>query len=171
MTWKSIDGWLSEAEGEKLQELARGKVVLELGSYKGRSTVCMAEVAELVVAVDWHRGGEDIGFRDTLWEFMEVLDGHGVRDKVIPVVARHEDVGPVLARGGFDLAFIDGCHDRESVDRDSFNALLCIEYRGVIAWHDCGHVKYPDVKAYLEDAEFYCPSRLVDSLAWKEFGQ
>jgi hypothetical protein len=38
MNWTDVRGWLTEADGQKLQELAAGKTVLELGSSCGRST-------------------------------------------------------------------------------------------------------------------------------------
>jgi hypothetical protein len=51
-----IPGWLHHAEGKALAEMARGKRVLEVGSYCGLSTVCMARTAKHVVSVDPHDG-------------------------------------------------------------------------------------------------------------------
>ena len=44
----TIRGWLTRREAECLQDYARGKSVLEIGSYAGRSTVAMATVAKFV---------------------------------------------------------------------------------------------------------------------------
>src|SRR5690606_30630361 len=40
-----VQGWLSYREGKTLYDLARGKRVLEIGSYCGRSTICLAQSA------------------------------------------------------------------------------------------------------------------------------
>src|SRR5258708_4656047 len=42
---EEVCGWLTDAEGRKLAELAADKRVLEIGSCEGRSTICMAQVA------------------------------------------------------------------------------------------------------------------------------
>src|SRR5262249_28176496 len=49
---EGVPGWLSYAEGRALWELARGKRVLELGRFHGRSTVVLAQSAREVVSVD-----------------------------------------------------------------------------------------------------------------------
>jgi predicted O-methyltransferase YrrM len=45
--------------------------------------------------------------------------------------------------GPFDLIFIDGCHDRAFVEKDSRRALENLARGGVIFWHDYGIM--PDV--------------------------
>jgi hypothetical protein len=57
--WKfptDVRGWLTPKEGETLAQLAEGKLVLEIGSYHGLSTICMAQTAKMVHAIDWCRG-------------------------------------------------------------------------------------------------------------------
>lgn len=56
--WHEIQGWLDIIEGQVLQELCHNKGVLEVGSYKGRSSVCIAEVANFIDCVDHFRQGE-----------------------------------------------------------------------------------------------------------------
>ena len=121
--------------------------MLELGSYKGRSTVCLALVAAHVVSVDTHRGDADTGPTDTLADFRANLQAHGVADRVTSVVGRFgftdaffDAIGPVP----FDFVFIDGAHDAASVEHDTRLALAVVKQGGVIAWHDLDRVRVQD---------------------------
>lgn len=128
-------GWLSGEEANYLADLAIGKRVLELGSYLGRSTVAIARMAQVVYAVDWHRGDEGAGFKDTLNGFLQNLTRYKVADKVVPIIQRTE----VVSRSGlgrFDLVFVDGAHDPSSVERDSIWALSAVNDQGIVIWHD-----------------------------------
>jgi SAM-dependent methyltransferase len=132
---EDADGWLTEYEGRELARLAAGKRVLEVGSYCGRSTICLAKDAASVVAVDPHDGRGTPNPRDTLAEFKANLVRHGVWDKVCPRVGPFAEVAPQLT-GTFDLVFIDGAHDRESVESDIRLARERLAPGGLIAFHD-----------------------------------
>lgn len=129
-------GMLTEAEGELLASLAAGKRVLELGSYTGLSTIVLARVATEVWSVDWHGGDAEIGARDTLAQLDRNLRRYGVRDRVVLLVGRFGAVLPQLAAGSFDLAYIDGAHDFESVEADTREALRLVAPGGTLVWHD-----------------------------------
>jgi predicted O-methyltransferase YrrM len=134
MTWTDVDGWLSREEADVLRALAVGKRVLEFGSYKGRSTVCMAEVAAHVTAVDHHRGDPQTGPADTLAEFIANLVACGVRDKVEVIVREIGRASAMLPASAYSLAFVDDDHD--DAERSTRIALRHLEPGGVIAWHD-----------------------------------
>ncbi len=144
-------GWLSETEALFLAELGKGRVVLEIGAYLGRSTVALATGAKLVVSVDHHRGdpGTKAGSKHpsegwTLPAFTEALTRLNLWGKVVPVVTNSELAGQLLARTAFGVAFIDGAHDSVSVLRDTEVAIRLLAPGGVIAWHDWD---YESVKA------------------------
>lgn len=102
-------------EAERLRDLATGLFVLEVGSYVGRSTVAMARTATRVYAVDWHRGGHpDYEYPDSLAVFIQNLETYGVRDRVVPLIGRAEEILPALRPGWFGFAFLDAGHDYES---------------------------------------------------------
>ena len=126
-----VTGWLSVAEGTALAELAQGKRVLEIGSYCGRSTICMARTAKHVTAVDYFDGRGTPFPRNTHSEFVANLERYGVADKV-------ETVSPdgVIPQPKYDFAFIDGAHDRESVETDIEKALAVLKPGGLLAFHD-----------------------------------
>lgn len=134
-------GWLRDEEGTALGYLAEGKRVLEIGSYLGRSTVIMARVAKLVMAVDWHRGDEFTTKAtpglDTLQPYLENLERCGVRDKVISVVGDARMVAPLLAEGAFDFAFVDANHTLDAALHDGELALRCVRSGSIVAFHDC----------------------------------
>ena len=141
---------LKPAEAEALQELARGQVVLECGAWLGYSTIVLAQTAVEVHSVDWHHGDEQSGFLDTLPGYLSNLERYGVDRHVVTHVGRFEQVLPKLNARTFDGCFLDGKHDRESVDRD-FRMLHRLMRRPAwIAVHDHGLFDVqPAVEAFL----------------------
>lgn len=133
-----IPSAVSIEECQKLGDLAKGKIVIELGSHFGRSTVALASMAARVHAVDWHRGDNHAGLNDSLDAFVANINRYRVRDKVVMHVGRFEDVLPLFKPASFDLAFIDGFHEREAVSKDLGMVTPLIKPDGVIAFHDYG---------------------------------
>ncbi len=143
---RDIKGWLLPEEGKALAELARGKRVLEIGSYCGLSTVCMARTAEHVTAVDYFDGRATPKPADTHIEFWANLERHGVADKV--TTCHPEAEIPLPA---YDLAFIDGAHDYEAVKADIARACEVLAPGGVLALHDYGQPVHPGIKQAVEE--------------------
>jgi predicted O-methyltransferase YrrM len=129
-----VPGWLTTEEGRALHELARGKRVLEIGSYCGRSTACLAQSAASVVSVDPHDGRATPTPRPTLETFRATLAEFGVTDRVRVVVGTAADLD--ADAGPFDLVFIDGAHDYGSVRSDVLAACGLLAPGGVLAFHD-----------------------------------
>ncbi len=148
-------GWLTDNEAACLADMARDATVLELGAWLGRSTLTLASTAEHVVSVDWHKGDWDAGFGDTLpgyWEKVRNLDN------VTMVVGRFEAIVPLFA-DRFDLAFVDGAHDHDSVIRDACLAVAATH--GKVVFHDFDQ---PRVRAAVASTGIRAV-RLVDTLA------
>jgi predicted O-methyltransferase YrrM len=133
----AITSAVTDVESGMLTELARGKVVLEVGSWYGFSTVLMGQVARRVHAVDWHRGDAHAGSVDTLDVLWRNLAKYELRDKVVIHVGRSEDVLPAL-RPIFDFAFIDGLHTTEAVAADAALVLPLLRSGAPLAFHDYG---------------------------------
>src|SRR5437868_11150784 len=110
-----VEGLISDDEIALLAEAAENKLVLELGSYKGLSTIAMARTALMVVNIDHFVGSGptsvDSG-EDTVAAFRRNLETCGVQRKVATVVMNLEDADWVrrFLRRGYDLAFVDGGH-------------------------------------------------------------
>lgn len=156
-----IPTYVTAGETAALVELARGRVVLELGTQYGHSALAMAESAELVVTVDWHWGDKDAGWRDTLSAFVANLRGHPQQSRVIPVVGNIGDVLPLLRPLSFDLLFLDAGHDRVSVARDLGYALPLLRSPWSVAAHDWGLFEVSPTAGYLLGP----PDRVVERLA------
>jgi MMP 1-O-methyltransferase len=144
-----IQGWLTAGEGEFLFSLAKrcsgSGVIVEIGSWKGRSTVYLGAGSKEgsgvpVYAVDHHTGSSE--HRETtnggIWtfdEFMENMRNAGLDGTVIPVVRESEDA----ARGWdkpVELLFIDGAHEYELVKRDIISWSAHLAEGGTLAVHD-----------------------------------
>ncbi len=132
-----IEGYLSEDEGRFLYHLAlevpADGLIVELGSYKGRSTVCLAQAERRVLAVDHFKGEafKDAGdlmdgviakfvFADHLGghykdQFMDNLRRCGVSAHVFPIVGDTAESARVVGDKPVDLLFIDSDHSYEHV--------------------------------------------------------
>lgn len=168
-SWKfpaDVRGWLSEAEGRTLAEIARGRLVLEIGSWCGRSTICIAQTAAQVHALDWGKGDAGAGWESVTPELLGNLQRHGVIDKTVVHVGSVSSVAPTLTAGSFDLVFVDGAHDLESVRRDLQVALRVIKPGGIIAMHDwVNDAHSPCIHEAAKEFIHSAPVTVVDSLA------
>lgn len=140
---RGVKGWLSYDEGKALWRLARGKRVLEIGSYCGLSTICMAQAAGRVVAIDPHDGrGTAHPGTDTHAEFWANIHRHDlknvecIRGTSSDVLRQSERLGTLADLKAFNLIFIDGAHDTESVRTDIRHALPLLAPGGLLAFHD-----------------------------------
>lgn len=143
-----IEGWLSNAEGELLYLLAKqvpnGQAIVELGSWKGKSTVWLAKGAQSgqgnkVYSIDPHRGSEthvSEGEGDTYGEFLNNLAKAGVKEIVVPLVAASHQVAKWWQRK-VGLLWIDASHRYEDVKRDFLSWKPHLASAGIVAFHDC----------------------------------
>ena len=123
-----------DAEARVLADLARDRLILEVGSWLGRSTVALARAARKVVAVDHHHGPPYDGEGSTLIRFLRNLELHELRN-VVPILASSDDALPLLDRG-FQMAFIDGNHEPEPAMRDGRGAYMLLRYNCPLVFHD-----------------------------------
>ena len=131
-----VPGWLTEPEGAELARLAAGKAVLEVGAYCGRSTVCLARTAKWVTTVDPFDGRGTAAEGDTYPAFKAAMHRHGITpDKVAAHRGTAAAVLPKLP-AVYDLAFIDGAHDYESVSQDAALAADLLRPGGLLVFHD-----------------------------------
>ena len=132
-----VPGWLTDEEGEALYELARrctGRgVIVEIGSWKGKSTICLglgsrAAKGVRIYAVDPHA---DYRFGD----FKANVERAGIADLVTPVSSLSQDAAP-----GFDepieLLFVDGSHVESDVRTDFDQWVPKVVDGGWVAFHD-----------------------------------
>jgi hypothetical protein len=163
---------VTAAEAEALADLARGKVVLELGAWHGFSTVVLASVADFVVSVDWHMGDAHAGQQDTWAVFCDNLKRHGVSDRIQVIRERFDTALPRLAiqAGGpfADGCFLDAQHDEASVTKDLALALPLIKPGGFMAFHDYGRGPHNGHQGFAVTpvADRFGVAGVVGYLAW-----
>lgn len=152
------DGWLSHNEAAELARLAAGKVVLELGAWKGRSTVALASTAMYVVSVDAHKPFVSFAERYDEDVLPDYLDNVRPLPNVGIVVAGFS-FSSLFDPNAFGLVFIDGLHDLTNVTNDW---MLGTRFNATVALHDWG--KY-EVQKAVERLETGPPDYVVDTLA------
>jgi len=144
---QKIEGMLTNKEAFLLYLLAKqssGKgAIVEIGSYKGKSTVCLAlgtkkASREKVYTVDWHKGWKNAVGGGTLPDFKQNMKKHGVFKYVIPMVMKSEEAARIWAKkkNPIMLLWIDGSHDYKDVRKDFLLWSQYIVEGGVIAFHD-----------------------------------
>ena len=122
---RDVEGWMTDAQARRLWDAARavpeGGRILEIGSFRGRSTIVLAKAAHPgveIVAVDPHMGGdrgpneydpdESLGEADHR-AFHANLAAAGVEERVRHVRLLSQ---PALhdVTGELDLLYVDGAH-------------------------------------------------------------
>lgn len=149
---ETIPGWLTDSEARCLYAHAAGRWVLELGTASGRSTVCLAQSAAHVTAVD---------VADQT-DAAEWVRRYGLADRV---TFRRGDVAEVVPTltGPFDLIFIDTEHDAASVTRDIEASLTVLAPGGLLAFHDYPDPSWPQVRPTVD--------AFARELGWKRIEQ
>lgn len=145
---RPVDGWLFDGEAILLHHLANrcsGKgCIVEIGSWKGKSTICLAKGTESgsrvrVYAIDPHAGSaEHHANGKTIWtydEFKQNVRVAGVEHLVVPILKTSVEAARDFSQA-VELLFIDGAHDYESVRQDFEAWSPKMVEGGVIAFHD-----------------------------------
>jgi predicted O-methyltransferase YrrM len=120
-----VEGWMSPGQASTLFDAARrcpsDGTIVEIGSFRGRSTIVLAAAAGpgvRVVAIDPHagndRGPQEIdGFVDEAEDdhavFLDNLRRAGVEDRV-EHLRMYSDAALSAVDGSVDVVYIDGAH-------------------------------------------------------------
>lgn len=161
---QEIEGWLSVVEGEALAMYGDGKDCLEIGSYKGKSANYIAPKAKSLVCIDPFRADESgqNQFVDytTLKEFLKNTDKF---KNITPVIGKSQDVFNQFKDEQFDMIFVDGMHDHDSVMEDIKKYWPKLKIGGVMCFHDYQKDWIGVISAV--DSCFGNPDELYDSIA------
>lgn len=134
LQWYEIDGWFTETDAEALGKICDrvpdGGRIVEIGSFRGRSTVFMAHRTEGrgigILTVDNFKGGEasDVATMaqvrsPSLFTLWANLKAAGVDERVQVLVSDSIKAKVLLHGADVDLVFLDGDHRRDAVIRDA----------------------------------------------------
>jgi predicted O-methyltransferase YrrM len=152
-------GFMPPDEAEALWDaawaMAPHGVILEVGTYCGKSATWLGAAAQLrggrVVTVDHHRGSEenqagwehhdpslvdrDTALMDTLPFFRRTMYAAGLEDVVTAVVGRSTTVSSIWSTP-LAMLFIDGGHAEEHAQNDYAGWAGFVAPQGVLAIHD-----------------------------------
>jgi len=144
----SVEGWMADGEPEFLYHAAKNAqgegVIVEIGSYKGKSTIALAAGSRLgsgkrVYAIDPHMTDVEQKLsnagRSSLDDFKNNIETAGVSDMVETVVAKS---GDHVKNWNQPISFlwIDGDHSYEGAKRDLVDWEPHVIENGVVAYHD-----------------------------------
>lgn len=136
-TGLDLDRPTTDGEAKLLALLAKTAshgAIVEIGSYKGKSTVYLAKGAEFsneglkVYAIDPHLLGTERIFKENIKKLK--LD-----DIVVPLIMKSEEAVKQW-REPISLLFIDGAHDYENAKKDFALWEPWVIAGGTIAFHD-----------------------------------
>jgi predicted O-methyltransferase YrrM len=122
----------------------KGQAIVEIGSWKGKSTLWLAKGAEVghknkVFAIDPHRGSRSHvseGEEDTYPIFLVNLAKAKVKNRVVPLVMTSVEAAR-FQQWNVGLLWIDGSHEYEDVKHDFFVWKQYLSLGAVVALHDC----------------------------------
>ena len=147
----AIEGFLVSPAQERwlfgaARSLRSGAVIVEIGSFKGRSTSCLAYGCrgsrKHVFAIDTFEGNTKDFTPGTLFErpfyqeFVRNIEANGLSQYVTPLSGQSVDIAKAWTRP-IDLLFIDGGHEYEDVLSDFESFFPHVVDGGMVAFHDC----------------------------------
>lgn len=145
---EAVPGWLTRGEGELLYQCATGLDVLEIGAASGRATVCLAQSARRVVAVD-ATDPDEAG---------EWLRRYGLTHRV----AFRTGVGWRAEQDRFALGVVSG-RDGAGLERDLKVIVGALAPSGLVAVQNYPDPDWPDVRHVVDG--------YAKRLGWKRIGQ
>lgn len=178
---EKVDGWLTLGEGTLLYNLAKkaeGKgVIVEIGSYTGKSTVCLGKGSLAgnkvkIYAVDPHlcdTAVDKYGKDGSLGEFQKNIREADVLSVVELIHKTSEDAAKQFTHP-VEVAFIDGSHDYDMVKLDFDVWFPQVIDGGWMAFHDTTIWKGPKkvVKDHVFKGRHFRNVKLVDTITYAQ---
>lgn len=181
---QAAPGFLTEREGRFLALVAATApadgVILEIGSFKGKSTVGLATVAKRlglgpVVTVDPHSAPSvtdpDLGGQSSSWDAFQATLAHA---HVTDVVEAHRMLSRDLAPGWtrrIRLLWIDGDHTYAGTREDLALFGRFLAPGAIVAFHDVLHAYEGPIRVFAEDvlrSNKYGPAGVCGSIGWAQ---
>jgi cephalosporin hydroxylase len=176
-----IIGWNSTNEiFRNLIEITRPKVIIEVGSWHGKSTIHMAKICRemglgtKIYCVDTWLGAIEFytnptperdlllkdGYPQVFYKFLENIRNESVDDMIVPIPLPSNMAHKILPNA--DLIYIDGSHEYEDVKSDIEIYRKKLNQNGMMFGDDYGNTVFPGVKKAVDEV----PSIIVERWFW-----
>lgn len=146
---RNIEGYISDKELFTLFDYSRNlsldAPIIEIGSYKGKSTLALAIGAmqgkgNRVYAIDPHEdfigiNGGKYGSND-LESKLKAITKYGLGQRIYPICLNSEQVASVWNKE-IALLWIDGDHSQKAVESDYLGFYKWVQKDGFVVFHDC----------------------------------
>lgn len=169
---RNIGGWMTEAEGRLLYDLARqsppGGVIVEIGSYQGKSTIWLARGSQAgnrlrVYAIDPHQEKPKNFDR-----FQTHITRAGVESMVTPIRKFSAEAARNFQEP-VSLIFIDGAHEYDPAKMDFELWFPKVVENGIMVFHDTIEKQWGStrvVRKYIYRSRQFREIGLVDSITY-----
>lgn len=158
-----IEGYLNAAEMEKLFDLGMNKDCLEIGSYKGLSSFCLALGANSLKCVDTFADGNERSIKER-FEIYSEFKQNLRRFAHVSVYMGFSEEAAKNEICKYDLIFIDAGHEYAEVKSDYTLWWPHLRVGGMMVFHDYGS-DYHGVKQFV-DEQFGTDITKYHTLAW-----
>lgn len=182
---RNVPGYLMEDEARLLGTIAACApgtgAIVEIGSFKGKSTVMLAKVAEhyglsRIVAIDPHNSPELLDLdanpeASSFQEFLTNIQSAGVADQVEVHRAYSKDAASLWDRP-IRFLWIDGDHTYAGAKTDFDGFFPHVLPGGIVALHDALNVFSGPIRVFVEDmlrSSRFGAAGFVHSIAWSQF--
>lgn len=182
---RTVPGYLVENEARLLGTIAAcvpaDGAIVEIGSFKGKSTVMLAKVAEHyglgpIVAIDPHNSPALLDLNadpnmSSFKDFLRNIETAGVAHLVEPYRAYSKDVAAIWDRS-IRFLWIDGDHTYNGAKTDFDGFFRHVNPGGVVAFHDSLHEFAGPIRVFVEDvlrSDRFGAAGFVHSIAWSQF--
>lgn len=137
----AVPGWMTPEELRWLESTARGKqLVVEFGSWRGRSSVALAAAVKLVCVDTFVDMPQEDGTGESTYPHFcrSIADDADHVEAIVASLASEATAAMLRKRFGnsADVVFIDASHDEQSVLRDISIAASLVRPGGILCGHD-----------------------------------
>ena len=184
---KNVPGFLAEHEGRFLGMMAAcapcSGVIVEIGSFKGKSTVMLGKLAQRygigpVVAIDPHnfnnpelKEHRSAPGATSYEEFQRNIADAGISQVIEVHRAFSGDIAKTWNRP-IRFLWIDGDHGYSGAKSDFDGFTPHLVPNGFVALHDALHEFSGPIRVFVEDmlrSDRFGPAGFVNSIAWSQF--
>jgi hypothetical protein len=163
---ENIEGWMSRDELRWLRQQAKKRhVIIEIGSWKGRSTYELASATPGILFFVEHFQGSHDGGHGAYEAFNSLAGMNAIRQTLLDNLDRFVSQGrallvemnsadaaqalaPILRHRGADMIFIDGDHSYEGAKGDILSWQPFLHPGGLLCGHDSD---WPEVRQALDE--------------------